>query len=48
MNLCEKNIALLNSALNMLHKDCLEYTECLVEISRCKRIIAADKKHLRG
>ena len=31
----------------MIHKDCIEYTECLVEISKCKRLLAAEKKHLR-
>jgi hypothetical protein len=32
----------------MIHKDCLEYAECLVEIARCKRLLAVNKKHLRG
>lgn len=47
LNKYEKNIAILNSSLNMIHKDCMEYAECLVEISKCKRLLAVEKKHLR-
>ena len=48
MNRYEKSITMLQSALNMLHKDCPEHAECLVEIARCKRLLAVNKKHLRG
>jgi hypothetical protein len=48
MNRYEKSITMLQSALNMLHKDCPEHGECLVEIARCKRLLAVNKKHLRG
>jgi hypothetical protein len=48
MNRYEKSIIMLQSALNMIHKDCIEHSECLVEIARCKRLLAVNKKHLRG
>lgn len=48
MNRYEKSITMLQSALNMIHKDCAEHAECLVEIARCKRLLAVNKKHLRG
>ena len=48
MNRYEKSITMLQSALNMIHKDCVEHAECLVEIARCKRLLAVNKKHLRG
>ena len=48
MNRYEKSITMLQSALNMIHKDCLENAECLVEIARNKRLLAVNKKHLRG
>jgi hypothetical protein len=48
MNRYEKSITMLQSALNMLHQDCPEHGECLVEIARCKRLLAVNKKHLRG
>lgn len=48
MNRYEKSITMLQSALNLLHKDCKEHAECLVEIARCKRLLAVNKKHLRG
>ena len=48
MNRYEKSITMLQSALNMIHKDCNEHAECLVEIARCKRLLAVNKKHLRG
>lgn len=48
MNRYEKSITMLQSALNMIHKDCPEHAECLVEIARCKRLLAVNKKHLRG
>ena len=48
MNRYEKSITMLQSALNMIHTECAEYAECLVEIARCKRLLAVNKKHLRG
>jgi hypothetical protein len=48
MNRYEKSITMLQSALNMLHPACPEHAECLVEIARCKRLLAVNKKHLRG
>ena len=48
MNRYEKSITMLQSALNMLHPNCPEHAECLVEIARCKRLLAVNKKHLRG
>ena len=48
MNRYEKSITMLQSALNMIHKDCVAHAECLVEIARCKRLLAVNKKHLRG
>lgn len=39
---------MLQSALNMIHKECRENAECLVEIAKCKRLLAVNKKHLRG
>lgn len=48
MNRYEKSITMLNSALNMLHRDCPEHAECLIEIARCRRLLAVNKKHLRG
>lgn len=48
MNRYEKSITMLQSALNMLHPECAEHGECLVEIARCKRLLAVNKKHLRG
>ena len=48
MSRYEKNLVILNSALNMIHKECIQYAECLVEIAKCKRLIAIEKKHLRG
>jgi hypothetical protein len=32
----------------MIHSDCMEHAECLVEIARNKRLLAVNKKHLRG
>jgi hypothetical protein len=48
MNRYEKSITMLQSGLNMIHKECKENAECLVEIARCKRLLAVNKKHLRG
>lgn len=48
MNRYEKSITMLQSALDMLHPACSEHAECLVEIARCKRLLAVNKKHLRG
>jgi len=43
MNRYEKSITMLNSALNMLHRDCPEHAECLIEIARCRRLLAVNK-----
>jgi hypothetical protein len=48
MNRYEKSISILYSALNMIHPACQEYVEALVEIARCRRLLAVNKKHLRG
>lgn len=48
MNRYEKSISILYSALNMIHPMCTEYVEALVEIARCRRLLAVNKKHLRG
>ena len=48
MNRYEKSITMLQSALGLLHPACPEHAECLVEIARCKRLLAVNKKHLRG
>lgn len=32
----------------MIHSACPEYSEALVEIAKCKRLLAVNKKHLRG
>jgi hypothetical protein len=44
----EKSIILLNNAMNLLDPRCDEYLECLVEIAKCKRLLAVHKKHLRS
>lgn len=48
MNRYEKSISILYAALNMIHQSCPEYAEALVEIARCRRLLAVSKKHLRG
>jgi fructose-1,6-bisphosphatase len=48
MNRYEKSITMLESAINMLHHECPQHAECQVEIARCKRLLAVNKKHLRG
>lgn len=48
MNRYEKSISILHSALNLLHVDCEEYTEIQVEIAKNRRLLAMNKKHLRG
>ena len=48
MNRYEKSISILYSALNMIHPMCTEYAEALVEIAKCRRLLAINKKHLRG
>lgn len=48
MNRYEKSIAILYSALNLIHPACGEYAETLVEIARNRRLLAVNKKHLRG
>jgi hypothetical protein len=32
----------------MIHPNCTEYTEALVEIAKCKRLLAVNKKQIRG
>ena len=48
MNRYEKSIAILYSSLNLIHPACGEYAEALVEIARNRRLLAVNKKHLRG
>jgi hypothetical protein len=48
MNRYEKSISILYSALNMIHSNCPEYQEALVEIAKNRRLLAVNKKHLRG
>jgi len=48
MNRYEKSISILYSALNLLHPRCSEHAEALVEIAKCRRLLAVNKKHLRG
>ena len=48
MNRYEKSISILYAALNMIHPVCPEYAEALVEIARNRRLLAINKKHLRG
>lgn len=48
MNRYEKSISILYSALNMIHSSCPEYSEALVEIAKNRRLLAVNKKHLRG
>jgi hypothetical protein len=48
MNRYEKSISILFSALNIIHSGCPEYSEALVEIAKNRRLLAVNKKHLRG
>ena len=48
MNRYEKSISILHSALNLLHAHCDEYAEVQVEIAKNRRLLAQNKKHLRG
>jgi len=48
MNRYEKSISILYSALNMVHTGCPEYYEALVEIAKNRRLLAVNKRHLRG
>lgn len=48
INRYEKSISILYSAVNLLHPHCSEYTEILVEIAKNRRLLAVNKKHLRG
>jgi len=48
MNRYEKSIAILYTAMNLIHPMCQEYSETLVEIAKCRRLLAVNKKHLRG
>jgi competence protein ComGC len=48
MNRYEKSISILYSALNMIHSSCPEYSEALVEIAKNRRLLAVNKRHLRG
>ena len=48
MNRYEKSISILYSALNLIHSNCNEHTEIIVEIAKNRRYLALVKKHLRG
>jgi competence protein ComGC len=48
MNRYEKSISILYSAMNMIHTSCPEYYEALVEIAKNRRLLAVNKRHLRG
>lgn len=48
MNRYEKSISMLHTAQNMIHENCAEYTEVQVEIAKNRRLLAINKKHLRG
>ena len=48
MNRYEKSISILYSALNLIHVNCAEYSEALVEVTRNRRYLAMNKSHLRG
>lgn len=48
MNRYENSLSILNVALSLLHKDCDEYLEARVEVARNKRLLAVNKKHIRG
>ncbi len=48
MNRYEKSVSILYSALNLIHPVCPEYGEALVEIAKNRRLLAVNKKHLRG
>ena len=47
-NWYEKSLAILNSALNLLSEHTTEYLEALVEVARNKRLLAVNKKVIRG
>lgn len=48
MNRYEKSISILYSALNLIHGHCAEYSEALIEVTKNRRYLAINKKHLRG
>lgn len=48
LSIYEKSIILLNNAMNLLDPKCEEYLECIVEVAKCKRLLAVNKKHLRA
>lgn len=48
MNRYEKSIAILYSGMNMLHPNVEEYARAQVELAKCKRLLAVNKKHIRG
>lgn len=48
MNRYEKSISILYSALNLIHPYCAEYSEALIEVTKNRRHLAINKKHLRG
>lgn len=48
MNRYEKSISILYSALNLIHVNCPEYSEALVEVTKNRRFLALNKMHLRG
>lgn len=40
MNRYEKSISILYSALNLIHTNCAEYSEALVEVTKNRRYLA--------
>lgn len=40
MNRYEKSISILYSALNLIHTNCVEYSEALVEVTKNRRYLA--------
>jgi hypothetical protein len=48
MNRYEKSLAILNSAINLIDSHTDEYLEAMVEIARNKRLLAVNKKCIRG
>jgi len=48
MNRYEKSISILYFALNLIHAHCSEYAEALIEVTKNRRYLAMNKKHLRG
>ena len=48
MNRYEKSLILLASAMNLLNENTDDYLEAIVEVAKCKRLLAVNKKHIRG